>query len=141
MNNYWIVAQNDLQEALFNMEHEHFRSAVYYFQQFAEKGAKSLLEKRDPHHIQMSSHNVEYILAAYDAVHKTSDISDKARYLTSFYYNTRYPGDNYTDVEKPQAHKAHEFALVLHEYYLTELATLEKVVSSIIPDLHKCKPL
>jgi HEPN domain-containing protein len=141
MGDYWTIAQDDLQEALFNMGHEHYRSAVYYFQQFAEKGAKALLEKKDPNHIQMRSHNVENILAAYDTIHKVSDLSDKARYITGFYFNTRYPGDNYTDINKAQAEKAYSFVIILNDYFKSELKMLNTSVASEKPNLHKCKPL
>ena len=131
MASYKEISAQDFEEAEFSMKHGRYRPAVYYFQQFAEKGAKSLLEKRDPSHKAMRSHIAEDILAAYDEEHKVSDISDKARYLTGFYFNTRYPGDNYMEVSEAQAKKAYKFAIELRKYFEAEMTKLEEEVDSV----------
>lgn len=135
MKTYWEVALEDLEEAEFNLLHKHYRSAVFYLQQFAEKGAKALLEKKDPGHRDMRSHAVENVLIAYDEGHKVSDTADKARYLTGFYFNSRYPGDNYADITEAQAQKAHRLALELRGYYESELVKLKEIAASVKIDL------
>ena len=141
MSTYRSVSQQDFQEAELVLKHRIYRTAVYLFQQFAEKGAKSLLEKKDPTHKSMRSHRVEDILAAYDEAHKISGLSDMARYLTSFYFNTRYPGDNYSDVTEAQAQKAHQSALELKKYFDAELDRLDQMNADENIDIDGLKKL
>jgi len=119
----------DLEDATFCLDNKKYRLAVFHFQQFAEKSAKALLEKKDPEHKQLKSHAVENILEAYDEAHATSQIGDKARYLTSFYFNTRYPGDNFKEITETQAKRAKQFAEDLDAYFIAELEALIKVAS------------
>ena len=126
MGSYRDISLLDLDEAMFNLENKRYRPAVFFFQQFAEKSAKALLEKKDPEHRQLKSHAVEKILEAYDDVHKTSEIGDKARYLTGFYFDTRYPGDNFTEITKTQAIRAKAFSDDLNVYFKAELEALIK---------------
>jgi len=130
MSEFRRIALQDLEEALFNMQHKRYRSAVFFFQQFAEKSAKALLEKKDSESRLLKSHAAESILAAYDEQHKVSDLGDKARYLTSFYFNTRYPGDNYAEVVEEQVIKAHKFAMELDDYFVSELELLNQQVNA-----------
>ena len=127
MGTYWEIAMEDYEQALFCKTAGKNKYAVYHFQQFAEKGAKALLEKIEPEHRHLKSHRVETIIASYDKAHRSGDLSDKARYLTTFYYDTRYPGDNYAeDVDDLQVKNALLYADILKEYYVTELAELDK---------------
>ena len=126
MGNYRDIALLDLDEANFNFENKRYRPAVFFFQQFAEKSAKALLEKKDPEHKQLKSHAVEKILEAYDEAHKTGEIGDKARYLTGFYFDTRYPGDNFAEITEAQAIRAKEFSEDLNVYFKAELEALIK---------------
>ena len=126
MGNYRDIALLDLDEANFNFENKRYRPAVFFFQQFAEKSAKALLEKKDPEHKQLKSHAVEKILEAYDDTHKTSEIGDKARYLTGFYFDTRYPGDNFSEITEAQAIRAKKFSEDLNVYFKAELEALIK---------------
>ena len=100
MITYRELSLRDLDEAHFNFEHGRYQSAVFFFQQFAENSAKALLEKKDLCHEHMKSHEIEVILEAYDEMHKTSELSDKAKYLSNFYLNTRYPSENYIKINK-----------------------------------------
>jgi len=131
MSEYRDIALKDLDDALFALEHKRYRSAVFFFQQFAEKSAKALLQKKEPAHKHLKSHIVEFILEAYDDVHKASDLADKARYLTSFYYSTRYPGDNYSEITESQAQRAKMFAEILEEYFKAELEVLLNAANGI----------
>ena len=135
MSDYRYISLQDLDEALFNVKAGRYRSAAFYFQQFAEKSVKALLEKIDPDHKQLKSHNVEKILEAYDTVHATSELGDKARYLTSFYFNTRYPGDNYTEVSEDQILKAKACSEALEEYISSELERMEESKGEIANDV------
>ena len=130
MSSYRDISLRDLDDAMFCLKSGRYRLAVLSFQQFAEKSAKALLEKKSPEHKLLRSHFVEKILQAYDPEHKTSEIGDKARYLTSFYFDCRYPGDNYTEIEEAQAQRAYKFALELNEYFIAELAKLKEIVDS-----------
>ena len=129
MNGYRDISLKDLDEGNFSLENKRYRSAVFFYQQYAEKSAKALLEKIEPEHKLLKSHSVEKILEAYDEGHKISEIGDKARYLTGFYFDTRYPGDNYTEITAAQAARAKEFAEALEEYFAAELETLLKAVN------------
>jgi len=71
---------------------------------------------------------VEKILEAYDESHKTSEIGDMARYLTSFYFDTRYPGDNYAEISEAQALRAKAFAEELEVYFQAEFDAIAKAV-------------
>ncbi|MCL2378750.1 MAG: HEPN domain-containing protein [Defluviitaleaceae bacterium] len=124
MSDYRSIAQLDLEDAEFCFANGRYRLAVFHFQQFAEKSAKALLEKKDPGHKQLKSHVVESILEAYDETHATSEIGDKARYLTGFYFNTRYPGDNYTKISEARAKRAKQFSADLDVYFKAELDAL-----------------
>ena len=124
MSGYRHIALQDLDEAHFNLENKRYRPAVFFFQQFAEKSAKALLEKTDPEHRLLKSHMVEKILEAYDETHKVSEIGDKARYLTGFYFDTRYPGDNYAEITEAQAVRAGRLAGELEVYFRGELGAL-----------------
>jgi len=129
METYWGIALEDYENAIFAKDASKNKMAVFYFQQFAEKGAKALLEKIDPEHTFLKSHRVENILAAYDKNHRCGELSDKARYLTSFYFDTRYPGDNYVAViDDIQMECALRYANALKEYFENELEKLEKSI-------------
>jgi HEPN domain-containing protein len=120
MAGYKEIAQQDFDSAVRCFDIGDYRIAVYLFQQFAEKGAKALLAFKEPDSRQMKPHLVEEILKAYDIEHAASDLSVKAKYLSGFYFNTRYPGYNYAEIVKAQADKAYEFAKELKEYYYAE---------------------
>jgi len=129
MNRYREIALQDLEDAIFSLTNKRYRMAVFCFQQFAEKSAKALLEKKDPESRYLKSHAIELVLAAYDSTHQVSDIGDKARYLTSFYFNTRYPGDNYAEISEAQAEKAHKLAMELNHYFNAELERLDAIAA------------
>ena len=130
MSGYRDIALQDLEEANFSFENKRYRAAVFFYQQFAEKSAKALLEKKDPEHKLLKAHAVEKILESYDVAHKTSEIGDKARYLTGFYFDTRYPGDNYAEVTEAQAERAKKFSAGLDEYFKKELSKLQNACNS-----------
>lgn len=140
MKGYRDIALHDLEEAQFNFTNRRFQSAVFFYQQFAEKSAKALLEKKDPEHKLLKSHVIEKILEAYDEEHKTSEIGDKARYLTGFYFDTRYPGDNYSEITEAQAKKAKALSDDLEKYFKAEMKTLTNVVNSMELDI-KTSPM
>ena len=61
--------------------------------------------------------------------------SAKARYLTGFYFDTRYPGDNYSDITEAQAKRAQEFAAILEDYFKAELEVLTKTTNVEMSDI------
>jgi len=130
MATYWEIAKEDWDDAVASMEINRYRPAVFYFQQFAEKGAKALLSRKDSYHNALKSHRIDTILAAYDRKHKCGDLEDKSVYLSNFYFDTRYPGDNYAEVIEAQVIKAHRYAQDLRKYYETELEKLDTQTSS-----------
>ena len=103
---------------------------MFNFQQFSEKAAKALLEKKDPESVFLRSHSIEKILAAYDTKHKSSDLADKANYLTSFYFDIQYPGDDYDEIIEEQVVKAHDCAMCLKLYYEAELERIQDIVDA-----------
>jgi HEPN domain-containing protein len=133
MATYWDIAKEDLEHAVFLMEAKRNKYAVLSFQQFAEKGAKALLEKKDSAHKALRSHQIETIIVAYDVNHSFGEISDKARYLTSFYFDSRYPGDNYVEeITDAQVEHAFECASRLNVYYQAEWVKVKKLSSAPI---------
>ena len=141
MGTYWEIALEDYDQGLFCKAAGKNKYAVYHLQQFAEKGAKALLEKIDPEHKNLKSHRVETIIATYDQRHRSGDISDKARYLTSFYFDTRYPGDNYMgDIDDAQVDNALLYANILKTYYQGELAKHAASTNRHISGLGQLKP-
>jgi len=79
MGTFRDIALNDLDDALFSMQHGRNRLAVYCFQQFAEKSAKALLEKKDPESKWLKSHAIESTAVAIDTLPKvelTEDCED-----------------------------------------------------------------
>ena len=61
MGTFWELALEDYEQAVFCKDAGRNKFAVFHFQQFAEKGAKALLEKIDPAHKNLKSHRVESI--------------------------------------------------------------------------------
>ena len=142
MGTFWEIALEDYEQAVFCKNAGKNKYAVYHFQQFAEKGAKALLEKIDPEHKNLKSHRVETIIASYDNKHRSGELSDKARYLTSFYYDTRYPGDNYADIiDDVQAENALLYSDILKEYFVNEFKKIEELTVREIPALDSLKPV
>ena len=142
MKTYREIALQNFNEALFSLENSMYSVAAYLFQQYAEKSAKALLEKKDPENKFLKSHVIESILAAYDPINKTGENADKSRYLTSLYFNTSYPGDYYFDAEEVHVKQAHAYAMDLEVYFKAELERLEKASSSLdlaidsLPDIN-----
>jgi len=61
--------------------------------------------------------------------------------LTSFYFDTRYPGDNYTnDIDESQVENALLYADILKEYYENELLKLSEATTKEIKALDNLKP-
>jgi len=140
MGTFWDIALEDYEQAIFCKNAGKNKYAVYHFQQFAEKGAKALLEKIDPDHKSLKVHRVEAVIASYDNKHRSGELSDKARYLTSFYFDTRYPGDNYaSDIDDTQVENALCYANILKEYYEGELLKLEESIKREVKGLDGLK--
>ena len=141
MSDYRKIALLDLEEAIFSYNNKRYRSAAFFFQQFAEKSAKALLHKKDPEHRQLKSHAVEKILEAYDEAHKVSEIGDKARYLTGFNFIVRNPGDDFMEVSKAQAERAKNFSEDLDLYFKAELEALTASSNDAELELESLPPL
>jgi len=100
-----------------------------------------LLEKIDPYHKLLKSHVIESILEAYDDAHKISELGDKAQYLTSFYFNARYPGDNYAEITEGQAKRAKVFADELYIYFESELKAYEEAINKTTLDIESLQKI
>lgn len=86
--------------------------------------------RKDSYHSALKSRRIDTILVAYDKQHQYSDHRDKGLYLSSFYFDTRYPRDNYTEIVEEQVEKAYRYASDLKQYFETELEKLNKRCSS-----------
>ena len=139
METYWSIALDDYEQAELCAQLKRNKFAVFHYQQFAEKAAKFLLHKKDPRHKELKSHKVEEIIIAYDALMEFNDITNKARYLTSFYFNTRYPGDNYvSEITDMQVEHAKKCADELKLFFEKELEDIPKNATKI--DISGLKP-
>jgi len=56
METYWTIALDDYAQAEICVEINRNKFAVFHYQQFAEKAAKYLLQKKDPRHRDLRSH-------------------------------------------------------------------------------------
>lgn len=127
MKTYLDIALEDLKDARKCSENKQWRMAIFAYQQFAEKGAKSLLERINPNSKLLNSHNVASVLESYNTAHVCSYEGDCARYFTNFYIKTRYPVDDYIEVIEEYIERAEENAQVLYEFYKKEHEKLDKL--------------
>jgi len=118
METYWSLALMDLEEAQFLHQQKRWRTSIFFYQQFVEKGAKSLLEKVDSEHILLKrTHNPQLVLGAIDNSYSYNEIGEKSAYFNKFYINSRYPGDTYVEVVEEAVNRGLEIALELKIFF------------------------
>lgn len=106
-NNYYDVAYHDLLYLEEDFHKTYYNPMVTQIQQVAEEMLKSVLEliRVDVNHL-LHSHNLRQIYTAInefvpDFSLNESDLS----YLKDFYFESRYPGDNFIEVSREQCAK------------------------------------
>lgn len=101
-NDYYKIACNDLLYMQATLHLPFYNQIVVNAQQITEKMLKSIVERVcvDPFKL-LASHNLR---ALYLEVHKEDPdfLLDKGglSMLKDFYYDAKYPGDNYVDVDE-----------------------------------------
>ncbi len=103
-NSYYEIAIDDLHYAEDSFPLGYYNQVSAQFMQASEKALKSVLELVDTGiESLLKTHSLKSI---YYRIHKIQDsfvLNDKdLSYLTDFYFDTRYPGDNYWDVTEEQ---------------------------------------
>lgn len=106
-NNYYSIACNDLRCMQFMMDGEFYNQISVCAQQVAEKMLKSVVEVTMPLDDNtekiMRSHNLKLI---YDKIHEQipNFILDRhgLASLKDYYFDTKYPGDNFVNVTREE---------------------------------------
>jgi len=117
---YRSIAYGNLNDADFCIEHEKYRTAAFFLQQYAENSAKSLMVRLMPSHKLMKSNAADKILVAYDDEHVDSKVGDMVRYLSGFYIDVNDDDSNIADVTEAEAVQARCYANELEVYFQAE---------------------
>ena len=101
-NDYYVIACNDLYYLQATLHLPYYNQIAIGAQQVAEKMIKSVAERTCVGIEKlMGSHNLR---ALYTEIRKNEDDfvldKDKLSTLKDFYFDARYPGDNYVDVDE-----------------------------------------
>jgi HEPN domain-containing protein len=106
-NNYYDIAFNDLGHLQLTLNSEYFNQMTISCQQISEKALKSVAELCISDDKIFKSHNLRQIHSAIcsEGINLDLDDSDLA-YLKDFYFDARYPGDNFVEVKKYEFIKA-----------------------------------
>lgn len=110
-NTYFDIAENDLQylESMLAVESTFYNQLAVQCQQVAEKYLKGYLDKifvdEDVSDL-LRKHNMKKIASKLNAVKPGLDLDTIGlAYLTDFYYDARYPGDDFYNVTKDDFEK------------------------------------
>lgn len=101
-NDFYSIACNDLFYMQATLHLPYYNQIVVNAQQVTEKMLKSIVERVcvEPFKL-LTTHNLR---ALYTEIHKVDEtfVLDKGALsmLKDFYYDAKYPGDNYVDVDK-----------------------------------------
>lgn len=105
-NNYLDIAENDLQylESVLAVGNTFYNQLAVQCQQVAEKYLKGYLDKflvdEDVTDL-LRKHNMKKIASKLNAVKSGLELDTIGlAYLTDFYYDARYPGDDFYNVTK-----------------------------------------
>ena len=106
-NNYYDIACNELGYLQLNLNSEYFNVMTISCQQISEKALKSVAELCTSDDKIFKSHNLRQINSAIysEGIDLNLDDADLA-YLKDFYFDARYPGDNFVEVKKYEFFKA-----------------------------------
>lgn len=108
MNNDWYsIAVSDLQYLRLTLNTTYYNQMIVQCQQISEKMLKSVAELVCTEEIALKTHNLRQIdsLIKKNGINLNLNQSDLA-YLKDFYFEARYPGDNFTEVTKEDFDKA-----------------------------------
>lgn len=110
-NNYYDIAFNELEylQLSTNINSEYFNQMTVSCQQISEKVLKSVAELCTSDDKVFKSNSLRKVNSAIyrEGVNLNLDNSDLV-YLTSFYFNARYPGDSFVEVKEYEFIKALE---------------------------------
>lgn len=103
---YYEIAMNDLTYLQHTLDLDFYNQMAMFCQQISEKLLKSIAELVVTDEKIIKVHNLRQIDSAIisGGVNLQLNQSDLA-YLKDFYFDTRYPGDNYVDVSRDDATK------------------------------------
>lgn len=118
-NNYYSIACNDYRYLLRNLDSDFYNNMAVACQQICEKALKSVLMLINPDaKTIINSHNLRQIYNAINEDKKQLNLDvAKLSLLKDYYFEVRYPGDNFTNVSKEEFDNA----------YLTLLDVLNEV--------------
>lgn len=118
-NNYYSIACNDYRYLLRNLDSDFYNNMAVACQQICEKALKSVLVYINPDaKTVINSHNLRQIYNAINQEKKVLELDiAKLSLLKDYYFEARYPGDNFTNVSKE------EFGMA----YLTLIDVLNEV--------------
>ena len=108
-NNYYDIAMNDLGYLHIGINSEYYNPMVIMCQQISEKLLKSVVELCCTDDKLMKSHNLRQLNSALLAVGIDLGLdAPDLSYLKDFYFDARYPGDNFVEVTKQEFNKVLE---------------------------------
>ncbi len=98
------------------VEYDWYNSFIFSAHQIIEKSFKSIVEfeiSEDTIRL-LKSHNLRKLTEYVNKIYNYNFSEEKASWLTNFYFDSRYPGDDFVCVTKAQADKAYDIVL---EFY------------------------
>lgn len=108
-NDYYSIACNDYKYLLRNLDSDFYNNMAVACQQICEKALKSILVYVNPDiKSVINSHNLRQI---YNAINIDKEVINldiaKLSLLKDYYFEVRYPGDNFTNVSKEEFEMAY----------------------------------
>ena len=102
-NDYYYIACNDYKYLLRNLDSDFYNNMAVACQQICEKALKSVLVCVNPDVKSiLNSHNLRQIYSAIDEEELINLDIAKLSLLKDYYFEVRYPGDNFTNVSKKE---------------------------------------
>lgn len=102
-NDYYSIACNDYRYLLRTLDSDFYNNMAVACQQICEKALKSVLVCVNPDaKTIINSHNLKQIYCAIDENELISLDIAKLSLLKDYYFEARYPGDNFTNVSKEE---------------------------------------
>lgn len=117
-NDYYFIACNDYKFLLRNLDSDFYNNMAVECQQICEKALKSILVYVNPDAKSIiNSPNLKHI---YNAINENEEVINldiaKLSLLKDYYFDARYPGDNFTNVSKEEFEMAYSILIdVLNE--------------------------
>lgn len=117
-NDYYSIACNDYKFLSSNLDSDFYNNMAVLCQQICEKALKSILICINPDaKTVLNSHNLRQI---YFAINEDEEVINldiaKLSLLKDYYFEVRYPGDNFTNVSKEEFEMAYSILIdVLNE--------------------------